>query len=249
MNHLDRLATAQRDAFLRRTAAFPARPDPVRPFLVSEGGPPALIAEFKRSSPSHGAFLKVGRAEQLRRYAEIGASAVSVLVAGEGFRGDVEDLRRARQETDLPLLYKGFVSLKEQIDEAYAYGADAVLLIAAVLQEEFPAFLAHAHDRGLAALCEVHDALELEAVCAAGARIVGINNRDLRTLDVDTSRFLALAPKAPRGTRLIAESGYRTRRAVHEAITAGARGVLVGEALLAGSELQAPWAEVLRDVG
>ena len=247
MNHLEQLAAAQREAFLSGPG-LPERPSPVRPFGVAHEGPAVLIAEFKRSSPSHGAFAGPARAEQLRRYEGLGAAAVSVLVAGEGFGGSVADLAAARTETSLPLLYKGFVSLPEQIDEAYAYGADAVLLIAALLGPQLPSFLRRAEESGLAALCEVHDADELDLALRAGARLIGVNNRDLRTLEVDTGRFLTLAPRA-RGALLVAESGYRTRRAVREAVAAGARGILVGEALLARSELDAPWSEVLRDVG
>ncbi len=249
MSHLERLAAAQREEFLRRGGALPARAVPVRPFPLRRDGPPALIAEFKRSSPSYGAFPAPDRTEQLRRYAEIGAAAVSVLVAGEGFGGDIADLQAARDETQLPLLYKGFVSLRAQIDEAYAYGADAVLLIAALLGPQLPDFLSYAQERGLAALCEVHDAGELRAAAEAGARFLGVNNRDLRTLEVDTGRFIELAAQADESVLLVAESGYRTRRAVLEAVRAGARGVLVGEALLAGSELQVPWDEVLSHVG
>jgi indole-3-glycerol phosphate synthase len=249
MNHLERLAAAQREEFRRRTRPMPERIAPVRPFPVQSEGEPVLIAEFKRSSPSYGAFQTADRAQQLRRYAEIGAAAVSVLVTGEGFKGDIADLQAARQETHLPLLYKGFVSLRAQIDEAYAYGADAVLLIAALLGEQLPEFLAYARERGLAPLCEVHDADELREATAAGAQLIGVNNRDLRTLEVDTGRFLALAAQAENGVLLVAESGYRTRRSVQEAVRAGARGLLVGEALLASSELHAPWNEVLADVG
>ncbi len=249
MNHLERLAAAQREQFSRRSTPLPHRTDGVRPFPPHRDGPPALIAEFKRSSPSHGPFEDVGREAQIRRYEALGASAISILVTQEGFSGSVDDLQAARAETALPLLYKGFVSLQGQIDEAHAYGADAVLLIAAVLRGELGRFLRHAQELGLEALCEVHDAEEFDAACAAGAHLLGVNNRDLRTLQIDTANFLALAARAPHGVTLIAESGYRTRKAVREAVAAGARGLLVGEALLAGGELQAPWREVLAHVG
>ncbi len=249
MNHLERLAAAQSAHFAQRRGSLPERGDGVRAFPVQAWGPPVLIAEFKRSSPSHGAFDAPDLAEQLRRYEEIGAAAVSVLVAGEGFGGDPSDLAKARRLTHLPLLYKGFVSCLGQVDEAYAYGADAVLLIAALLKEEMGAFLARAEQLGLAALCEVHDAAEMRAAAALGAGLIGVNNRDLRTLEVDTRRFLSIAPQAPKEVLLVAESGYRSRASVREAAAAGARGLLIGEALLSGSELCGPWGEVLLDVG
>lgn len=249
MNHLAHLAASERDAFTARRGPLPSRQDGVRPFGISSAGPAALIAEFKRSSPSHGSFSAPNRPSQLRRYAEMGAAAVSVLVAAEGFGGDLKDLVAARRETSLPLLYKGFISVQGQIEEAYAHGADAVLLIAALLGSDLKGFLSHAAAMGLAALCEVHDAEELMHAVEAGATLIGVNNRDLRTLEVDPERFLEIAPKAPIGALLIAESGYRTGAAVRQAVAAGARGILIGEALLTASELQRPWTEVLRDVG
>jgi len=233
MNLLEHLTAAQRSAFLaRRHLALPRRAQPVRPFLPAGPGPIRFIAEFKRSSPSHGAFPAQPLQAVARRYAAAGAAALSVLVAEEGFSGSIEDLRLARDATHLPLLCKGFVSDRGQIAEAYAYGADAVLLIARVLGPELGAFLQAVQATGMAALVEVHSAAELEAALAAGAGLIGVNNRDLATLACDTGLFLSLAPLAPPGVRLVAESGYRSLADVRSAEMAGARAVLVGEALL-----------------
>ncbi len=233
MNLLERLTESERQAYVSRLGRpLPSRPLPVRPFLGTAGPGIELIAEFKRSSPSHGLFPVQPMETVLGRYSAAGASAISILVAEEGFAGSLEDLRRARASTPLPLLYKGFVSDPGQIDEAYAYGADAVLLITAVLGKDLEAFVRKASQTGLGSLVEVHREEELRWALAAGASMLGINNRDLGSLACDLEVFLDLSRHAPRGVRLVAESGYRSLEDIAAAERAGARAVLIGEALL-----------------
>ncbi len=233
MNLLEHLTESERLAYLsRQERPLPARRSPVRPFLPQSGGRIRLIAEYKRSSPSHGAFPRQELPDVVRRYTAGGAAAVSILVAQEGFAGHLEDLQAARVSTDLPLLYKGFVSETGQLDEAYAFGADAVLLIAAVLGAKLATFIARALRLGLAPLVEVHRKQELVEALAAGATLVGINNRNLATLACDPGVFLGLARTVPAGVTLVAESGYKTLADIDAAEAAGAGAVLVGEALL-----------------
>lgn len=250
MSVLQDLARAERADHLERRHRFhPRRPRAIRPFLpAGEGDSPRLIAEFKRSSPSAGPLPHKDLAEMLRHYEEIGASAISVLVAREGFGGSLDDLRTASMLSPLPVLYKGFVVEPGQVLEAYAYGADAVLLIAALLGDRLQQFASMAQELGLRPLCEVHDEAEMEIARSAGADLIGVNNRDLRSLHVDTGNFPRLARLAPEGADIVAESGYRTFEAVRAAAEAGAFALLIGEALLRG-ELADSWNEVRARVG
>lgn len=250
MNLLERLTDAERRAFLaRRGRPLPQRLGPVRAFLGRRAGL-QLIAEFKRSSPSHGDFPAQPLAGVLRSYESAGAAAVSILVAEEGFHGSLLDLRDASRLTRLPLLYKGFISHMGQVDEAFAYGADAVLLIAAVLQGELVAFVRKAAGLGLAPLVEVHTEQELHAALEAGPALLGINNRDLTSLACDLGVFLELGPKAVGKATLVAESGYRSMSDIRAAQNAGAQAVLIGEALLERhGALLHTWPELPAHVG
>jgi len=171
----------------------------------------SVIAEIKRKSPSAGFLAELDPAATARAYAEAGARAVSVLTEPDYFGGSLYDLLAARS-AGLPLLYKDFVVHPDQLVEARAAGASAVLLIVAVLGELTGFYLREAEKLGLDALVEVHTEAELELAIASGAQIVGINNRDLATLKVD----LEVAPRLARRARtlgftglLVAESGYR----------------------------------------
>jgi indole-3-glycerol phosphate synthase len=202
---------------------------------------PRVVAELKRRSPSRGEirpdFDPVACA---KAYEEGGAAALSVLTDERYFGGSLADLGLVRSAVALPLLRKDFVVDGYQIDEARVAGADAVLLIAAALR---PAELAElrerAAERGLDALVEVHDEAELEAALAAGADLVGINNRDLRSFTVDLATTERLAPRVPEGIVLVAESGISGYADVVRLERAGAHAVLVGEALMREKDLGA----------
>ena len=251
MNLLEHLTAAEARACLARAGLpLPERQAPVRPFLGGPCGPIRLIAEYKRRSPSHGPFPDQSLGAVLRRYETAGAAAISVLVAAEGFAGSLDDLQEARALTSLPLLYKGFVSQLGQLDEAYAFGADAVLLITAVLGADLAMFVRQAEARGLGALVEVHSERELHQAQDAGARLIGVNNRDLASLACDVDVFLDLAPRVAPGVTLVAESGYRAMADIRAAERAGAHAVLVGEALLArDGRLLDAWARAQTHVG
>jgi indole-3-glycerol phosphate synthase len=195
---------------------------------------PRVIAEVKRRSPSKGDIrLDLDPAGLAAAYAAGGAAAVSVLTEPRHFAGSPDDLRAVRAAVGLPLLRKDFVTTAYQVWEARAWGADAVLLIVAALDP--PALrrlLDEAAAAGLDALVEVHTVAEAEVAATAGASLLGVNARDLATLEVDPGRFAAVRRAVPAGTVLVAESGIRDRAGVQAAAAAGADAVLVGEHLV-----------------
>ncbi|MFO7172401.1 MAG: indole-3-glycerol phosphate synthase TrpC [Bacillota bacterium] len=211
--------------------------------------PVAVIAEVKRASPSRGVIRRdFDPAAIARAYARAGASAISVLTDAPFFQGHLDHLRAVRQAVDLPLLRKDFILDPYQVYEARAAGADAVLLIAAALGDAGPirALRELAEDLGMAALVEVHTPAELEMALAAGARIVGINNRDLRTFETRLETTLELAGQVPPEVLLVSESGIRTPEDCRRVAAAGARAVLVGEQLMRQPD---PGAALLELVG
>lgn len=194
---------------------------------------PALIAEVKRSSPSAGHIADAEPAARARSYAAGGAAAISVLTEPTRFDGSLADLRAVHLAVEIPVLRKDFLVHPAQVIEARVEGADAVLLIAAALSEpELKAMLAAADDLGLGALVETHSPEDLDKALATGAKVVGVNARDLQTLEVDLAGALTLLARVPPDRIALLESGISRREQVVRAIEAGARGVLVGEALM-----------------
>jgi indole-3-glycerol phosphate synthase len=211
---------------------------PPRPFEGSlRRTRPAVIAEYKRSSPSAGAIAEPDVAGQARAYEEGGAAAISVLTEPTRFDGALADLRAVRLAVDLPVLRKDFLVYPAQVIESRAAGADAVLLIAAALSElELKAMLAVVDDLGLDALVETHSVDDLAKALATDAPVVGVNARDLETLEVDVERALAMLPDVPSDRVAVFESGVSTREDVEHASYPGTRGVLVGEALMRSAD-------------
>lgn len=193
-----------------------------------------IVAEVKRRSPSVGDIrVDLDPAVFARAYAAGGAAAVSVLTEPAHFGGSPEDLKIVRAAVDLPVLRKDFITTAYQVWEARAWGADAVLLIVAALRdEELQDLLGHTARAGLEALVEVHDVEEAHRAVAAGAQLIGINARDLLTLDVDRERFAQIRMCVPPTITVIAESGVRGPSDVTAMVAAGADGVLVGETLV-----------------
>jgi indole-3-glycerol phosphate synthase len=218
-----------------RLMALSMRLPPARGFAGAlwSSEAPAVIAEVKRSSPSAGRIAEADPADQARAYEEAGAAAVSVLTEPRHFDGSLADLRAVHLATSVPVLRKDFLVHPSQVMEARAGGADAVLLIAAALSDlELTAMLATAGDLGLGTLVETHSEEDLERVLATNAKVVGVNARDLETLEVDVDRAFTLLRRVPADRIAVAESGLATRAQVERAIEAGARAVLVGEALM-----------------
>lgn len=240
--HADKLkqaATARRD--FHDFAAALRRQDGV-----------ALVAEIKKASPSAGVIKKDFDAINIaREYEAAGASALSVLTDEKFFQGRVEYLQLIREQVKLPILRKDFVLDELQLYESAARGADAVLLIVAILDAaQLKSFTALAEELRLAALVEVHHELELDRALAAGARIIGINNRDLRDFSVDlatTERIAAAisAHSGPQRPLVVAESGINTRADVERVAEAGVNAILVGESLLRSGDIGVKMKELL----
>jgi indole-3-glycerol phosphate synthase len=232
------------EAELEHRAAAAQQPLDAEAALRSQPGI-AVIAEVKRSSPSKGALAEIADPAALAAaYAEGGATAISVLTEPRRFMGTLDDLAAVRRRVAVPILRKDFVVTRYQVTEARAYGADLVLLIVASLTDrELAGLLDHTESLGMTALVEVHDEEETRRALGAGATVVGVNARDLRTLDVDRSVFARLQPLIPDDVVTIAESGVRTVEDVREYAAAGAHGVLVGEALVTGGDPAAAVAE------
>ncbi len=216
----------------------------LRPPVSADGNRLRLIAEIKRASPSKGALVPgLDAAALAAEYEAGGAAAISVLTDRRFFQGSLDDLRLARQSVSLPVLRKDFVLDAYQLYEARAAGADAVLLIVAALDDDQLAALHRlTGELGMTALVEVHDAAELERALRIKPRVVGVNNRDLRTFEVSLETTLRLRVLVPDETILVAESGVHSRADVERLAAAGVDAVLVGEALVrakhAGRQMQ-----------
>jgi indole-3-glycerol phosphate synthase len=193
-----------------------------------------VIAEVKRSSPSKGPLAEISDPAALaEQYEEAGASAISVLTDRRRFGGSLADLDAVRNRVAIPVLRKDFMVDEYQFLEARAHGADIVLLIVAALsRSQLKDFYDLACELGMASLIEVHTAQELESAMEISPRMIGVNSRNLKTLEVDTRAFAELIPQIPSEIIRVAESGISARSDVQAAESAGAHVILVGEALV-----------------
>ena len=203
-----------------------------------KGSEMKVIAEVKRSSPSKGALSAiVDPAALAERYQEAGASVISVLTEERRFKGTLADLTAVRAKVSIPVLRKDFMVDEYQFFEARAHGADMVLLIVAALaKSQLRDFYDLTTEMGMAALLEVHTADELERAMEISPRIIGVNSRNLKTLDVDTAAFANLIPQIPIEIIRVAESGIAQRSDVEFAQNQGADAILVGEALVTSAD-------------
>lgn len=195
---------------------------------------PAIISEIKKASPSKGVLIEdFHPAELARKYQRGGAAALSVLTDKDFFQGSLQDLQTARAACTLPVIRKDFTISDYQVYEAAAAGADAILLIAAILDEaQLRDFRELAECCGMASLVEAHDAREVETAVRSGAEIIGINNRDLRTFNVSLDTSIDLAPNIPDGILKISESGILRASDIRLLMQAGFDAFLVGEHLV-----------------
>ncbi len=208
---------------------------PCRGFLKSlQDNSFSLIAEIKRASPSRGSLAPALDArQQAQLYEKGGAAALSVLTEPDFFKGSMEDLTTAHKATGLPVLRKDFILEPYQLYEARAGGADAVLLIASLLlQDELKILLDECRHLGMDALVEVHEKEELDAALGAGARLIGINNRNLRDFSVNMETTFELMPFVPPDVIAVSESGIKGKDDAIRLKQAGVRAILVGEALV-----------------
>lgn len=223
---------------------------------TQHGSRVALIAEVKKASPSAGIICKDFDPVRIaKEYETAGASCLSVLTDGKFFQGSLEYLRQIRAAVKLPLLRKDFIIDERQILESIEWGADAILLIVAILDDaRLKRFHSLATAAGLAVLVEVHDETELERALAIDAELIGVNNRDLKTFKVDlgTTERLATGLFSKLENRnsklLVAESGIHTRADVERLAKCGAKAILVGESLMKGGSIQSKIGELLSGV-
>jgi indole-3-glycerol phosphate synthase len=242
------LADRERAVPLAAVKAQAARQDPaVDPMPGFRAAGVSIIAEVKRASPSKGQLASIDDPAGLAaEYESGGASAVSVITERRRFGGSVADLRDVRSRIRIPVLRKDFITSSYQLWETRAAGADMVLLIVAALdQPALVSLVERAVSIGLTPLVEVHDEAEVERAIDADARLVGVNARNLHTLDVDRTTFARLAPRIPDDTVRVAESGVRGPRDVIEYAGAGADVVLVGESLVTDPDPRSTVAEMV----
>jgi indole-3-glycerol phosphate synthase len=253
VNRLDPILAATRAGVARRSEMVPMAAleredsDELRSLTDALARPGlSVIAEHKRRSPSAGAIrADLALTDVVRAYERGGASALSILTEGPSFGGSLDDLRAARAVSGLPVLRKDFIVDPYQVHESFAAGADAILLIVAALSDtDLSLMFSAARELGLSVLVEVHDERELDAALALGAPIIGINNRDLTTLEVDTRRTLDLFPRVGGHALVVAESGFSRRDQLDELARAGVDGVLIGEALMRAPDIEAACREL-----
>ena len=243
MTVLDDIVAGVREDVAERMAQVPldelkeraAHVDPARDVTaVLKCESVAVIAEVKRSSPSRGALADIADPAALAaEYAAGGAHCISVLTEQRRFGGSLADLQAVRRAVDIPVLRKDFIVTSYQLWEAKAYGADMILLIVAALEQRaLESLIERTVSLGMTPLVEVHDATEVPRALDAGAHVIGVNARDLRTLEVDRQQFHRIAPLIPSTCVRIAESGVRDRHDLVDYAEAGADAVLVGESLV-----------------
>jgi indole-3-glycerol phosphate synthase len=234
----ERMAIVPLDDLKERAAGMPAPQDAV---AALRSDAVTVIAEVKRSSPSRGSLAAIEDPAALASdYEAGGAHCISVLTEARRFGGSLADLAAVRAAVDIPVLRKDFVVSSYQLWEARVYGADVVLLIVAALEQNALISLTErAVSLGLTPLVEVHDETEVDRALEAGATVIGVNARDLRTLEVDRSTFARLAPRIPVSCLRVAESGVRGPHDLIAYAEAGADAVLVGESLVTGRDPRA----------
>ncbi len=256
---LARILQSTREELVRRKRVMPQRQltemlpqRPSRSLRAALTTPEiSVIAEFKRRSPSAG-VLRDGAdlGELVDAYGRGGAAALSVLTEGPGFGGSLDDLRAARARSELPILRKDFIVDEYQLLEARAAGADAVLLIVAALEaEQLRSLHDVALELGLEVLVEVHDRLEVERALAVDARMIGVNNRDLRDFSVDVARTSELRGAIPRTVAVVSESGISQPTQLRALQAEGVDAVLVGELLMRAGDPARALDELLAQAG
>ena len=242
------LAARQRHTPLERLKEIAQRAASPRDALAALSGQDvAVIAEVKRASPSKGTMAAIDDPAALAgEYQAGGASVISVLTEPRHFGGSLEDLAAVRERVAVPVLRKDFVVSSYQLWEARAHGADMVLLIVAVLEQNaLVSLVERAMSIGLVPLIEVHTDAEVVRAVEAGAKVIGVNARDLTTLEVDRGLFARLAPLIPGDVIKIAESGIRGPRDLFAYAAAGANAVLVGESLVTGKDPRSAVADLV----
>ncbi len=250
-NTIDELKQRKYDLPLSELQKIIKRQPPSLDFASAlQGEGIKLIAEIKKASPSRGMIrADLNPVETARTYADSGASAISVLTEAKYFRGSLaflKEVQMALKRNPLPLLRKDFIVDPYQIYESRAYGADSLLLIVAILKpEQLRELLKLSHELDMLCLVEVHNENELEIALESNARIIGINNRNLNTFEVDLAVTERLRPLIPPGMIIVSESGIKTRNDIEKLIDIGIDAVLIGESLVSEHDIAAKIKELL----
>jgi len=253
---LDEIITKKREEVEHRKKILPlaqlreriAQQKPPLDFaLALKGKRMGLIAEVKQASPSRGILSKnFNPVELATSYAQGGANAISVLTEVNYFKGSIDYLAAIREAVELPLLRKDFIFDPYQVYESRAYGADALLLIVAILnQEQLQGLLSLSHSLGLKCLVEVHNKTEVERALLSQAEIIGINNRDLNTFTVDINTTRQLCPLIPQQKIVVTESGIKSRNDIEKLKEWGVNAVLIGEALVTADNILTTMKELM----
>ncbi len=252
---LDRIITDKREAVKQRKKRFPLaglqesiarRRTPLDFAGALRGDGTRLIAEVKRASPSRGLLCpEFDPVKLAKTYAANGAAAVSVLTEENYFQGSLDHLAAIKKEVALPLLRKDFIFDPYQVYESRAYGADALLLIVAILgQGQLGELLSLSRKLGMDCLVEVHNEAEVARALDAGAEVIGINNRDLKTFKIDIKTTRRLRPLIPAGYTVVSESGIRSGEDVAELKQWGINAILVGETLVTADDIPSKMREI-----
>lgn len=240
MNILEEISQREIEEFKQRKNLFNmikkyGRFYPVKSFFNALK-PVSIICEFKPASPVKGTFIKNPKLEIrnfINTYEKGGCKALSVLTNKKDFKGDPLYISYIKSFCDLPILYKNFILLEEQIDEAYLVGADCVLLMVSILDSKrLRELYDHATQLGLDSLVEIHDEKELEIALELEPKIVGINNRDLKTFKVDINNTFRLVKNIPKKIKVISESGIKSSREIGGLFQHGISGALIGETMV-----------------
>ncbi|HWY37637.1 MAG TPA: indole-3-glycerol phosphate synthase TrpC [Bacteroidia bacterium] len=233
---------------LEKSIYFRSQPVSLKKYLLRDDLA-GIIAEFKRRSPSKGFINKYAQVEKTTiGYMQAGASALSVLTDTEFFSGKSEDLAIARKFNFCPILRKDFIIDEYQVTESKSIGADVILLIAAILsKEQVKNYTRQAHDLGMEVLLEIHDEEELEKVLP-GIQMVGVNNRDLKTMEISLQNSLDILPKLPSSVIKIAESGIHTAQQLLQLKEAGFHGFLMGEYFMKHSRPEEACMNFIREI-
>ncbi len=253
---LDEIITKKREEVEHRKKILPLaqlreriaqQKPPLNFALALKGKRMGLIAEVKQASPSRGILSKnFNPVELATSYAQGGANAISVLTEVNYFKGSIDYLAAIREAVELPLLRKDFIFDPYQVYESRAYGADALLLIVAILnQEQLQGLLSLSHSLGLKCLVEVHNKTEVERVLLSQAEIIGINNRDLNTFTVDINTTRQLCPLIPQQKIVVTESGIKSRNDIEKLKEWGVNAVLIGEALVTADNILTTMKELM----
>ena len=247
MTFIDEVAALRLKDFQKRKRDYVTFKKPKNKSFIESFGKNdlSIICEIKKASPTIGELSSVDPLTQAKNYVGAGAAALSVLTEPHFFNGSLMDLENISSNVDIPVLRKDFILDKNQLDEAQYYGADACLVIVALHEKTLPLMLDHAESIGLETLVEVHTEAEINLALDSNAKIIGVNNRNLKTLEIDLAICESLMPLIPRDIVKVAESGIHNKDDVKRMKACGADALLIGSSLMASDNPKKKMGELL----